>query len=144
MLRFTIENQEKLNEIYFHDSSFSDYTYSYTERAIGLTCTNNYVKKEYSLRFNNVVYHEMIGCCFWGENACSDIYWAGYSPCEDVFEKLSKLQAKSEEALKDASCLPKTGWNTGVQYVPMLFEFFTGDTMTILAEEILVEIKELQ
>lgn len=143
MLRFTIENQEKLNDIYFHDSLFFNYTYSYEERAIELTCTNEYVKKEYSLRFNNVVYHEMIGCCFWGENACSDIYWAGYSPCEDVFAKLSKLQAKSEET-KDDSFMPKTKWNTGVQYVPMLFEFFTGDTLTILAEEILVEIKELQ
>ena len=144
MLRFTIENQEKLNEIYFHDSSFSDYTYSYTERAIELTCKNKYVKKEYCLRFNNVVYHELIGCCFWGENACKDIHWAGYSPCEDVFAKLSELQANAEEETKDASFLLKTGWNTGVQYVPMLFEFFTGDTLTILAEEILVEIKELQ
>lgn len=141
MLRFTIENQEKLNEIYFHDSLFFDYAYSYGERTINLTCTNDYIKKEYALQFKNVVYHEMIGCGFWGSDNCY-IHWAGYSPCEDVFAKLSQLQAKSDEEAKKSSYLPKSKWNAGIQYVPMLFEFNSGDTLTIVAEEIIVEIEE--
>ena len=147
----TFENRNDLNEISFHDCCFYDYCYSYGERIITLRCDNDWLKKEFKICFNNVVYHEMIGCCFWGDESCY-INWAGYSPCETIFEKLSQLQAKADEkrvANNKGSgfdspffLLKKTNWNSGIQYVPMLFEFASGDTLIILAEEIVVEVHE--
>ena len=150
MIKITFENKNELNEIYFHDCCFYDYSYSYGERTITLSCDNDWLKRAYQIRFNNVVYHEMIGCCFWGENNCY-INWAGYSPCEDIVEKLSQLQAKTDEQMvsnnkknvsNPAFLLEKSKWNSGIRYVPMLFEFASGDTLIILAEEIFIEVQE--
>ena len=144
MIKITFENKNELNEIYFHDCCFYDYSYSYGERTITLNCDNDWLKREYQIRFNNVVYHEMIGCCFWGENNCY-INWAGYSPCEDIVQKLFLLQEKNDIRFveRNPTLQPeKSKWNSGISYVPMLFEFMSGDRLVIFSEEIQIDIQE--
>ena len=144
MIKITFENKNELNEIYFHDCCFYDYSYSYGERTITLNCDNDWLKREYQIRFNNVVYLEMIGCCFWGENNCY-INWAGYSPCEDIVQKLFLLQEKNDIRFveRNPTLQPeKSKWNSGISYVPMLFEFMSGDRLVIFSEEIQIDIQE--
>lgn len=140
---FHHENQTELSEMHFHDSVFGNFCYDHFDGTITVTCESECEEKNYTILFKNVIYFEMIGCQFWG-NSCY-LNWAGYSPCEDIVQKLFLLQEKNDIRFveRNPTLQPeKSKWNSGISYVPMLFEFLSGDRLVIFSEEIQIDIQE--
>ena len=48
-MRFNYQNQEKVNDLYVHDSDFEGFCYDYDKRQIKLSCKNRFLKKYFIL-----------------------------------------------------------------------------------------------
>ena len=151
-------NLEELEKLYMHDAMFPGYTYDYPNRSLSFRCENIVYEKEFSFEkeflflFKNVVYYEMVSCHFWGESGerINCLVPSGQSP---IFQKLSQLQKEEDEISKKACeehgisyhpSLRKSYWNRGTEYFQVEFEFFTGDRLIIIAEELELEENDLQ
>lgn len=132
-MRINYSNKEVLDEQYMHDSEFTGFSYEYDTRQIRFSCENWYMKKISHLLFKNVAYCESQSCGFWGKDI-KRIYWVSVDDSPEAMERLRKLQEEKKDRFPS---FIESG-----QFLQVLIELISGDTLLIICEELEFEEEE--
>lgn len=124
-MNFSWSNREKIDNLYIHDSEFIGYTYSYDTHQILLTCENYFLKKVFYFTFNNVVYHNMQSCSFWGPGNSILCVYLGDKSLHDIFLPIAR----------GAQNDPNPCWEFE-KYIHIVFEINSGDLLNIFCENV--------
>ena len=127
-LDFTHQNEDLINDLYIHDSTFDGFFYNYTKRQIDLVCNNTLRKVRFHFQFNNTLSCYLQSCSFWhGGNSVMDVCVEKNSPQMD---ELNKLQEQHKE-IYEGSYLDR-----GIIYMQVKFLLNSGDTLLVICENI--------
>ena len=135
-MRFNYQNQEKVNDLYIHDSDFEGFCYDYDKRQIKLSCKNLFLEKIFHFTFDNVIYSGLQSCTFWhGGNSIYDIYLEDNLP---EMDRLMEIQNANSEMYAGSRL------DDGTNYIPVKFEINSGDTLLIICEAMECEEEKLK
>lgn len=127
-MRITYDNLKKIDEIYVHDSSFSDFRYIYGERCVELRLINHWLNQTTTLQFCNVICFEMQSCCFWGPtNAIYDMW-------SDNSSRFSQELLKTRETDYENYC--QSYLDSECRYISIVLKIKSGDELRITCEYI--------
>lgn len=121
------DNKNEVDNLYIHDSFFTGYQYNYTERQITLTCNNDYLKKTFFFKFNNVIFSKLESFALWGKGA------------NIMYISLEEDARKLDELTQKYSTTPDYKLSYLGQETPYLIINFlinSGDELFIICENI--------
>ncbi len=121
------DNKNEVNDLYIHDSDFTGFQYSYTERQITLTCNNTYLNKTFFFKFNNVIFSKLESFNLWGDGI-RIMYIALKDDARELDELTKKYSSKPDYKLS------YLGQET--PYLLIKFLINSGDELFIICENI--------
>ncbi len=122
----TVNKNDITDKVYIHDSFITQFIYSYEDRRIIVKLSNLYLKKNFTLTFDYVIYSEIQNCNFWGNgNLVLGL---------DLFIHTPKLKmlinSKDNKKYKSFELMENN------QYIETAFILNSGNTITIICKEI--------
>jgi len=131
------KNILSLKDIHLHDASFEEIVYNHYENKIIIMFKNEWNDPDYNIEFEEVLYHEMTHCDFWG-GGYNVICWS-FLDDDEIYDRL--LRKDMIESAKSSSS----------EYTPMDLSGYigvkilknSGDSLKIICKRIRVsETKE--
>lgn len=83
-------NLYDINQFHLHDASFNNIFFDYNNKEIIIELEGEWNDGNYTLKFHEVLYHEMTCCDFWGRGY-NIVHWGVLDETE-IFDKLLRLE----------------------------------------------------